>query len=97
MEIDFILNRLLFITLSGDAGLFGFRDRGILLAILDPLLDEQDVLLLEGGLVAHLEVDAIFLVAVEQAGVAGIQDAAVEAGLAVLEELLSAAEAEVGH
>ena len=46
---------------------------------------------------AHLEVDAIFLVAVEQAGVAGIQDAAVEAGLAVLEELLSAAEAEVGH
>lgn len=45
---------------------------------------------------AHLEVYAVFFVAVEQAGVSGVQDAAVEAGLPVLEEFLSAAEAKVG-
>lgn len=45
---------------------------------------------------AHLEVYAVFFVAVEQARVARVHDAAVEAGLSFLEELLSAAETEVG-
>lgn len=45
---------------------------------------------------AHLEVYAVFFVAVEQAGVSGVHYAAVEAGLPILEEFLSAAEAEVG-
>lgn len=45
---------------------------------------------------AHLEVYAVFFVAVQQAGVSGVHDATVEARLPVFEELLSAAEAEVG-
>lgn len=84
-----------FYYISGRAGFFGLRDRGVFLAVLDPFFDEEDVFLLEGGLVAHLEVNAVFFVAVEHPGVAGVQDATVEAGLPVLEELLAAAEAEV--
>lgn len=46
---------------------------------------------------AHFEVYAVFFVAGEDAGVSGVHKATVEAGLAIFEEFLSAAEAEVGH